>query len=209
MSNIKYKVDLKKYKNRNMYERFMKEPSPSVCVTGCFDITNVWKQKKKGHSLNALLCYCVLHAAQNIEEFHYSIKEDGLYYYEQMKTNAVVKGKDGLLYYADYKYFDNFQDFEKEYIRVNEYCYDNCVNFQEDTGSLIGTSAILGFPFASISLDVSISFWDNFILWGEYEKRGLKKKLNISLRFHHATIDGQHAALFFNELQKQFNSIKL
>jgi chloramphenicol O-acetyltransferase type A len=209
MSNIKHKVDLKKYKYKDMYERFMKEPSPSVCVTGTFDITNVYKQKKKGHSLNALLCYCILHAAQNIEEFHYSIKEDGLYYYEKMKTNAVVNGKDGLLYYADYKYYDNFQDFEKEYKRVNKYCYDNCTNFQEDTGSLIGTSAIPGFPFTSISLDVSVSFWDNFIMWGSYETKGFKKKLNISLRFHHATIDGQRAALFFNELQQKLNTIKL
>lgn len=209
MSNIKHKVDLKKYKYKVMYERFMKEPSPSVCVTGTFDITNVYKQKKKGHSLNALLCYCVLHTAQNIEEFHYSIKEDGLYYYENMKTNAVVNGKDGLLYYADYKYYDNFQDFEKEYKRVNKYCYDNCTNFQEDTGSLIGTSAIPGFPFTSISLDVSVSFWDNFIMWGCYETKRLKKKLNISLRFHHATIDGQTAAKYFNELQKNLNTIKL
>ena len=46
-------------------------------------------------------------------------------------------------------------------------------------------------------------------MWGSYETKGFKKKLNISLRFHHATIDGQRAALFFNELQKQFNSIKL
>lgn len=209
MSNIKSKVNLQKYKNKDMYERFIKEPFPSVCVTGSFDISNVWKQKKKGHSLNALLCYCMLKAAQNIEEFHYSIKEDGLYYYNNVKTNAVVNGKDGLLYYADYKYFDNFLDFENEYKRVNEYCYENCTNFQEDTGALIATSAIPEFPFISISLGVSITFWDNFLLWGKYETKGLKKKLNISLRFHHATIDGQTAAKYFNELQKQFDLIKL
>ena len=126
-----------------------------------------------------------------------------------MKSNAVVNGKDGLLYYADYKYFDNFLDFEKEYKRVNKYCYDNCSHFQEDTGSLISTSAIIGFPFTSISLDVSVSFWDNFVMWGSFETKGFKKKLSISLRFHHATIDGQCAARYFNELQKQFNSIKL
>ena len=209
MSNLKHKVNLKNYKYNAMYERFIKEPSPSVCVTGSFDITNVWKQKKRGHSLNALLCYCILHAAQKIEAFHYSIKEDGLYYYEYMKTNAVVNGKDGLLYYADYKYFDTFQEFEREYNRVNKFCYEHCTNFQEDTGSLIGTSAIPGFPFTAISLDVSISFWDNFVLWGKYEKKRLKKILNISLRFHHATIDGQRAAMFFNELQKQFSTIKI
>ena len=68
----------------------IRQPAPSVSVTGNFDITNVYKQKQKGHSLNALLCYCVLQAAQKVDEFHYSIKEDGLYYYDYVKTNAVV-----------------------------------------------------------------------------------------------------------------------
>ena len=178
-------------------------------MAGSFDISNVLKQKKKGHSLNAILCYCVLQAAQNVEDFHYSIKEDGLYYYKNMKVNAVINGKDGLLYYADYKYFDNFKDFEIEYNRVNEYCSENCTHFQEDTGNLIATSAIVGFPFTSISLGMSKTFWDNFLMWGKYEKKGFKKKLNISLRFHHATIDGQAAGRFYNELQKQFDLIKL
>lgn len=208
-SEHKHKVDLSTFKNAVMYTRFSKEPSPSVCVSGNFDITNVWKQKKKGHSLNALLCYCIMQAAQNIEAFHYSIKEDGLYYYKNVKTNAVVVGKDDLLYYADYKFCNNFSDFEAEYKRVNKYCYENCSNFQEDTGALISTSAIIGYPFTSISLDVSPVFWDNFVLWGQYEKKLFKKKLNISLRFHHATIDGQRAAKFFNELQKQFNTVKI
>lgn len=209
MKKNKIKVNLKNYKNKNMYERFIKEPSPSVCVTGSFDITNLYKLKKKGHSLNALLCYCILQSAQNIEEFHYSIKEDGLYYYENVKTNAVIKGIDGQLYYADYKYFDNFLDFEKEYLRVNEYCSNSCTHLSEDTGALIGTSAVISYPFTSFSLDISPSFWDNFVMWGKSTKKCFKHYLNISLRFHHATIDGQTAGKFFNELQTIIKNLKL
>jgi len=209
MISVKKKVNMEEYKYAIMYERFVNEPMPSVSVNGCFDITNVWRQKKKGHSLNALLCYCVLQAAQNIEEFHYSIKEDGLYYYTNVKTNAVINGHDGQLYYADYKYFDNFKDFEKEYKRVNEYCYLNNTHYQEDTGALISTSAIPGFPFTSISLGVSPTFWDNFLMWGKFVKKFRKAYLHVSLRFHHATIDGRRAANFFAELQHQINIFKM
>ena len=66
-----------------------------------------------------------------------------------------------------------------------------------------------GFPFTSVSLDISPTFWDNFLVWGKYQKRFFKTTLDISLRFHHATIDGQRAAMFFNELQKQFNTINV
>jgi len=94
MEENKIKVDIEKFEGAPMYTRFIKEPSPSVCVTGCLDITKLYKIKKKGHSLNALLCYVVMHAAQNVPAFHYSIQQDGLYCYKNMKVNAVVNGKD-------------------------------------------------------------------------------------------------------------------
>ena len=209
MSGNKIKVDLDKFEGRRMYERFLVEPSPSVCVTGRFDITNLFKIKKKGHSLNALLCYCIMQTAQKIKAFHYSIKEDGLYYYENVKTNAVIIGKDGQHYYVDYKYYDNFVDFEKEYKRVNSYCSENCVHLQEDTGALIATSTILSYPFTSVSIDISTTFWDNFVIWGKFQKKGFKKILDISMRFHHATIDGQAAGNYFALLQKNIKELRI
>jgi len=208
MNKNKVKIDINKYKYKEMYNRFVKEPSPSVCVTGCFDITNVYKQKCKGHSLNALICYCIMQAGQNIEEFHYSIKEDGLYFYKNVKTNAVINGSNGNLYYVDYKYCDTFEEFEEEYTKNNNFSTANNCHIQEDTGALLATSAVTQFPFTSFAIDISPQFWDHFLLWGKYNNKCLKKTLNITLRFHHATIDGQRAAQFFNELQKQFNQIK-
>ena len=209
MESIKVKVDLSTYKYARMYERFSKETDPTVCVTGAFNVTNLYKLKKKGYSFNAMLCYCIMQAAQNTEEFHYAIKEDGLYYYKNVKCNAVVNGIDGQLYYPDYKYFDNFKDFNEEYHKVNDYCINNCTHLQEDTGALISTSAIIGYPFTSISIGVSDTFWDNFMLWGKFQKKFGKVTLNISLRFNHATVDGQSSARFFNELQNQINKLKV
>lgn len=204
----KQKVDLEKFSGAKMYNRFIKEKTPSVCVTGCFDITNLMKYKKE-HKLNAMLCFCVLHAAQNVDAFHYSIKEDGLYYYKNAKVNAVINGDDGELYYVDYKYYKHFKNFEEEYNRVNEYCSKNCVHFSEDTGALIATSAVINYPFKSFSLGLSDTFWDNFLMWGKYVNENEKAKLSITLRFHHALIDGQRAGMFFNELQKQFDEFKI
>lgn len=209
MEDNKVKVDLENFEGARMYNRFIQEPFPSVCVSGCFDITRLYKIKKKGHKLNAMLCYCILQAGQNIKEFHYSIKEDGLYYYKNVKTNFVTYGIDGQLYYADCKYFDNFKEFEQEYDRVNDICQNQCVHYVEDTGAMLSTSAVIDYPFTTFSLGISPTFWDNFLMWGKFEKKFNKVKLNISLRFHHATIDGKHAALFFNELQKQFNEFNL
>ena len=53
--------------------------------------------------------------AKNLDPVIYIIEKDGLYEYEHMKSNAVVKGSDGELYYADYKFSESFIEFEKEY----------------------------------------------------------------------------------------------
>ena len=207
MSRIK--VDVNKYKYKDMYLRFTNDTNPSVCVGGVFDITNLIKIKKKGHSLNALLCYCILKAGEKIDEFHYSIKEDGLYYYEHVKVNAVFKGRDDSLCYGSIKYVDTFSEFEKEYLRVKKYCYDNCSHYDDDFGSLLSTSAVVNYSFDSFGLSVSDTFWDNFLMWGKYVKKFMHTELKITLRFHHALIDGEHAGMFFNELQNQIKKLKL
>ena len=208
MEETKYKVDLENYKYKNMYQRFVTDKNAALVLTGTFDISKVFKLKKK-HSLNAMLCYCILTTGQQIEQFHYAIKEDGLYYYKNVKVNAVLNGKDGNLYYGDYRYFDNFLDFEKEYLRVNKYCSENCTHLSEDTGALLSTSAMIQFPFDSIVTSLLHDFWDSFFTWGAYKKKNFKTYLSITLRVHHAVIDGQTAGKFFKKLQETFNNFKI
>jgi chloramphenicol O-acetyltransferase type A len=207
MSKIKVNID--EYKYKDMYLRFTNETNPGVCVSGTFDVSNLIKQKKKGHSLNALICYSVLKAGEAISEFHYSIKEDGLYYYDHVKVNAVFKGKDDSLCYGSIKYFETFGEFEKEYWRVKEYCYENMCHYDEDVGAMLSTSAVVNFPFDSFSLSISDTFWDNFLMWGRCVKKFMKTELKMTLRFHHATLDGEHVGMFFNELQKQMKNLKV
>ena len=46
-------------------------------------------------------------------------------------------------------------------------------------------------------------------MWGKYVKKFMHTELKITLRFHHALIDGEHAGMFFNELQNQIKKLKL
>jgi chloramphenicol O-acetyltransferase type A len=45
------------------------------------------------------------------------------------------------------------------------------------------------------------------VMWGRYRKKWLKVTLPISFQFHHAQMDGGHAAHFLEELQKVIKSI--
>lgn len=201
----KRKIDVdKELHYPEMYNRFIKEKTPSMCVSGQFDVSRLYRYTNK-YSFNAMLCYCVQNAAQNVPAFHYSIKEDGLYYYKNVKTNSVIIGKDGKHYYPDYSFQKTFLDYHRQYLNNNKICYEECKHLTCDDGSLIATSAMISFPFESFSIGLSDTFWDNFLLWGKFKRKGFKRYLNMTLRFHHALIDGNAAGIFFNELQNQIN----
>ena len=109
------KVVLDNYKRKDIYQRFLHDTHNSVCVSGEFDITKLFRYSKKGFKLNSMLLYCIQQAANKIEDFHYKIKNNELFYSENVLTCSVAKGKDGLLYYITYPYQNNYSTFQKQY----------------------------------------------------------------------------------------------
>lgn len=198
------KIVLDNYKRKEMFLRFLNEPHNSVCVSGEFDITKIFKYSKKGHKLNCIMLYCIQQAANKIEDFHYKIKNKELHYSEKVLTCSVAKGKDDSLYYITYPHQNNYSNFEKQYIELNNYAYNNCEHYWLKEEAKISTSAMVGFPFLSISSDVQSDYSNHYMLWGNYRKKFFKVKLNISFKFHHALLDGEMAVMFFNKLQEEF-----
>ena len=77
-----------------------------------------------------------------------------------------------------------------------------------DEAVIVGTSAVTGTELDSIVNQYSGIFNNPFLAWGRYRKGWLKTTLPISFQFHHAQMDGSHAARFLEELQKAINSIE-
>lgn len=204
----KIKVNEQTFERAFNYNRFKNMEMAGVCVTGKIDVTKAYKLSKKGHKFNAIMCFAVMHAAQNVKEFHYQIEEDGLYFYKNMQTNYVVKGRDGNLYFPDVKWCEKLSEFEEEYIKVGKFCIENNQHYIINQGAKISTSAVVNYPFQSISLGLLPDFIDNFCMWGAYEKHLTKTYLNVSLRFHHALMDGEHAGLFLKNLQEIMKNIE-
>ncbi len=50
-------------------------------------------------------------------------------------------------------------------------------------------------------------FNNPFIIWGRYHKGLFKTTLTLSFQFHHTQMDGAHAGLFLQRLQKSIDSI--
>lgn len=203
------KIILDDYKRKELYLRFLNETHNSVCVSGEFDISKIYRYSRKGHKLNCLLLYCVQQAVNKIDDFHYKIKNKELFYSEKILTCSVAKGKDDLLYYITYPYQNSYLDFAKQYNELNASAYNNCVHHWIEDSAKLSTSAMVGFPFSSINSDVESDYSNHYLLWGSYKKGFLKVKLDISFKFHHGLLDGGMAVEFFNKLQEEFDNLKV
>ena len=69
-------------------------------------------------------------------------------------------------------------------------------------------SRMTGTELDSIVNQYSGIYTNPFLAWGRYRKHWFKATLPISFQFHHAQMDGSHAARFLEELQKAINSIE-
>ena len=74
---------------------------------------------------------------------------------------------------------------------------------------VIGTSAIVDTELEFAGGMYSGIYNNPFIIWGKYSKHFFKYYLNISFQFHHAQMDGMHAAQFLNNMQEMIHTLRV
>lgn len=201
-------VDLEKSSRARAYEMFKNASVPTMVFTVKLDVTPLIRLKTKGYGFNSLLMYCILKAGRQFEGCYYDIKDGKLVKYDDMCVDMVVEGKDKGLYYMNLPYYDNYIDFQQDYIKTKKYCYENCCSYRFDGCACLATSAVINCEFEAISPNVSSDFMNPFFIWGKTHKSMLRETLNVSVRIHHACMDGQEVGALFNQIQKEINQVK-
>ena len=190
------------------FELWMKSPMPMVTLTKTFDVTPLYKvSRRSGLKFNMLLCWCIGKAASKIEEFYMLPQNGKLYKYDRMAINIIVDNKMGGLSFCDIAVTDNLEQFNANYLHLTKTISQTCRDILDDEAVIVGTSAVTGTELDSIANQYTDQFCNPMVMWGRYRKKWLKVTLPISFQFHHAQMDGGHAALFLEELQKIIRSI--
>ena len=226
---MKQEIDPKDTSRAQAFELWMKSPMPMVTLTKTFDVTRLLKvSRRRGMKFNMLLCWCIGKAASQIEEFYMLPQRlrvlagaselvragDGtsgmgwkLYKYDRMAINVIADNTKGGLSFCDVAVTDDLEAFNANYMHLTETISQTCQDILDDEAVIVGTSAVTGTELDSIVNQYSGIFTNPFLAWGRYRKGWLKTTLPISFQFHHAQMDGKHAARFLEELQKTINTI--
>ena len=205
---MKQEINLQNTNRAIAFELWTKSPMPMVTFTKTFDVTRLRKvSRKRGMKFNMLLCWCIGKAASGIPEF-YMLPQDGkLYRYDHMAINVIVDNIKGGLSFCDVAVCDDLEAFNANYLHLTDTICHTCQDMLDPEAVIVGTSAVTGTELDSIVNQYSGIFNNPFVAWGRYHKGWFKTTLSLSFQFHHAQMDGSHAARFLEELQRVMNTI--
>ena len=205
---MKQEVNPKETKRAMAFELWTKSPMPMVTLTKTFDVTRLYKaSRRRGLKFNMLLSWCIGKAASKIEEFYMLPQNGKLYKYDQMAINVIVDNIKGGLSFCDVAVTDNLEQFNADYLHLTETISQTCHDILDDEAVIVGTSALIGTEIDTIVNQYCGQFNNPMVMWGRYRKHWFKTTLPISFQFHHAQMDGGHAARFLEELQETINAI--
>ena len=205
---MKQEINPKDTNRAVAFELWMKSPMPMVTLTKTFDVTRLYQvSRSRGLKFNMLLCWCIGKAASGIEEFYMLPQHGKLYKYDRMAINVIVDNVLGGLSFCDIAVTDDLEQFNANYLHLTKTISQTCRDILDDDAVVVGTSALTSTDLDCIVNQYTDQFCNPMVMWGRYRKKWLKVTLPISFQFHHAQMDGGHAAHFLEELQKVIKSI--
>ncbi len=201
---MKQEINPKDTGRAQAFEMWMQSPMPMVTLVKTFDVTHLYKvSKRRSLKFNMLLCWCIGKAASQMDEFHLLPEQGKLFRYDRLTINVIVNNSKGGISTCDIPFSDDLTQFSHEYDALTQKAAETCSDITNEEAMIVGTSAMVETELDCIVNQYSGIFNNPFLAWGRYKHGWFKTTLPISFQFHHAQMDGGHAAQFLEELQKR------
>ncbi len=185
------------------FRLWMDAPMPMVTLIKTVDVTRLVRfSRRKGLKLNMLMCWCVGRAASGIKEFYMLPVGRKLMQYDSIAVNTIVADSRGEVSSCDISWSEDLAAFNRDYLRLTAEVAEKCRNHDITDSMVIGTSALARYDIDGAVGMYSGIFNNPFLIWGRYRRHFFRKTLTVSFQFHHTQMDGAHAAMFLDRLQK-------
>ena len=190
-------------KRAEAFRLWMDAPMPMVTLIKTVDVTRLVRfSRRKGLKLNMLMCWCVGRAASGIKEFYMLPVGRKLMQYDSIAVNTIVADSRGEVSSCDIPWSEDMAAFNRDYLRLTAEVAEKCRNHDITDSMVIGTSALARYDIDGAVGMYSGIFNNPFLIWGRYRRHFFRKTLTVSFQFHHTQMDGAHAAMFLDRLQK-------
>jgi chloramphenicol O-acetyltransferase type A len=190
------------------FSMWMSSPMPMVTLLKTYNVSHLVKvSRRTGMKFTMLMCWCIGKAASSIDEFFLLPENQRLFRYDRLAINIVVQNVKGGISLCDVPFSDDIEQFNVNYLELTSQAAKSCKSTALDDYMIVGTSALPQTELDCIVNQYSGRYNNPFLAWGKYRKGWFKTTLPVSFQFHHAQMDGGHAAKFLQCLQDEIYKV--
>lgn len=198
-------IDMNAYKRKAHFDYFKTLAYPYVGVTLEVDVSefvNEIRRKEIPFFLSFL--WCVSQAANEVPVLRQRIVGEGIIEYKRCCTSHTVAKEDGTYSYCTLSSDMTFDEFIKQSKPLHELAKQHGTIHEDENEiqSLFFISSLPWFSYTSLIQPVPIPADSNpRITWGRYKQVGTELLMPLTILCHHALVDGQHIADFYEKLK--------
>ena len=208
---MKTAIDLATWPRRAHFDFFRQYDMPFWGVTAQLDCTRLYdKAKREGFPFSAGYHFVSLQAANEVVELRCRTEDDLPVCYDTIHLSTTIARPDGTFGFSFQRYTADFDQFVAEFIAETK-------RVQAETGlkspyngqDIIYYTVARGIAFTSFDHPFMFRRQGSVPLmaFGEVVSDGNRKTIAHALHAHHALVDGQHAAKYFQRVQQRLNEM--
>ena len=199
-------LDLDAWPRREVFQffRHFDKPYFNVCVQ--LDVTSlVALCKREGFSSFLAYHYLALKNANEIQEFHYRLRKDGVVIHEVIHGGSTLLLPNETFSFVYFDYDSDFRTFTSKAERTINDIRSGDGEFlpRDDHDALIHFTTLPWISFTSFSRARNWGREDSVpkIAFGRFTRIGETVQLPMSVEVHHALMDGLHVGRFVNKME--------
>lgn len=205
-------IDINTWYRKEQYYFFKDHDLPFFNMTAPVDVTKLRRYcKEKGYSFFLSSLYLSLQAANNIPEFRYRIREEGVVEHERIYAGSTVLFEDNtfgfgwFMYEADLATFCVKGEAAIAELKQRKKLVDKPI--EED--DVLHYSVIPWVSFTSFQHARKFRKGDSIpkLVFGKYYDENGRTKMPLSVEVHHALMDGWHVGQYFQEFQRLLDEV--
>ncbi len=208
---MKYQqLNLTTWPRIKQYEFFKKYENPFFNICSTLDVTELVKKVKQNDcSFSISILYASIYTANQIKEFKYRLKDEGVIICDSIYAGSTVLNNDDTFSFCYFDYYTDFLAFNKNAQRQVNLNNKGMLEFdgRNNDIDIIHYSVIPWISFTSFSHPRNYGTNDSIpkIVFGKYYDENGQIKIPISIEVHHALMDGFHLGIYLKTLQMLLN----
>jgi len=211
---MKKEIDIKNWIRREQSEFFKGDDEPRFSITSTLDVTNLYRYVKENRlSFYYSLIYLSMISINSIDEFHYKLEGNKVFYYDSLQPSFcdLRKGE------TNYFIVDVRMDLNETIKTFDTKCTEKSFNQKTfldegefEQNELVYVSCLPWIDVTSIVEERKFDKNDSIphVCWGKYVEKNGRLILHYSIMVNHRLMDGYHVGLFFNRLQESIKKLQ-